>query len=180
MEACTKWWVRHCLKCQARKTSRQTVRWSTLPVPLPNSPGISVNVDYVGPLPNTARGNSYILLFTDRFSRRSDIFAVTAAEFTAEGTVNILVNRYIPLWRCPSTLLSDNGPQFCAQLATTVYQLLGIRKLTTSAYHPSGNSGVERVNHTMVQMLAMVCNDCLLYTSPSPRDGATSRMPSSA
>ena len=23
-------------------------------------------------------------------------------------------------------------------------------------------------------------NDCLLYTSPSPRDGATSRMPSSA
>ena len=24
------------------------------------------------------------------------------------------------------------------------------------------------------------CNYCLLYTSPSPRDGATSRMPSSA
>ena len=24
------------------------------------------------------------------------------------------------------------------------------------------------------------CTDCLLYTSPSPRDGATSRMPSSA
>ena len=26
MEACTKWWVRRCLKCPARKTSRQTVR----------------------------------------------------------------------------------------------------------------------------------------------------------
>ena len=26
----------------------------------------------------------------------------------------------------------------------------------------------------------MECNGCLLYTSPSPRDGATSRMPSSA
>ena len=25
-----------------------------------------------------------------------------------------------------------------------------------------------------------ICNGCLLYTSPSPRDGATSRMPSSA
>ena len=31
MKVCTKWWVRRCLKCQARKTSRQTVRW---PVPL--------------------------------------------------------------------------------------------------------------------------------------------------
>ena len=97
MEVCTKWWVRRCLKCQARKTSRQTIRWPTLSVPLPNSPGISISVDYFGPLPTTARGNSYILLFTDRFSRRADMFAVTAAEFTAEGTANILVNRFIPL-----------------------------------------------------------------------------------
>ena len=82
------------------------------------------------------------------------MFAVTASEFTAEGTANILVNRYIPLWFCPSTLLSDNGPQFCAQLA-----ILGIRKLTTSAYNPSGNGGVERVNHTMAQIIAMVSNE---------------------
>ena len=158
MEACTKWWVRRCLKCQARKTSRQTVRWPILSIPLPNSPGVAVSVDYFGPLPITARGNAYILLFTDRFSRRADMFAVTTAKFTAEGTANILVNRFIPLWGCPSTFLSDNGPQFCARLATAVYKLLGIRKLTTSVYHPSGNGGVERVNHTMAQMLAMVCN----------------------
>ena len=60
MEACTKWWVRRCLKCQARKTSRQTVRWPILPIPLPNSPGVAVSVDYFGHLPITARGNSYI------------------------------------------------------------------------------------------------------------------------
>ena len=149
MEACTKWRVRRCLKCQAQKTSRQTIRWPTLSIPLPNSPGISVGVDYFGPLPITARGNSYILLFTDRFSRRADMFAAIAAEFTAEGTANILVNRFIPLWGCPSTLLSDNGLQVCAQLATAVYKLLGIHKLTTSAYYPSGNGGVERVNHTI-------------------------------
>ena len=93
---------RRCLKCQARKTSRLTVRWPTLTIQLPNGPGISVSVDYFGPLPITARGNSYILLFTDRFSRRADMFAVTAAEYTAEGTANILVNRFIPLWGCPS------------------------------------------------------------------------------
>ena len=120
MEACTKWWVRRCLKCQARKTSRQTIRWPVLPIPLPNSPGVAVSVDYYGPLPITARGNSYILLFTDHFSHRADMFAVTTAEFAAEGTANILVNRFIPLWGCPSTLLSDNGPQFCARLATAV------------------------------------------------------------
>ena len=87
------------------------------------------------------------------------MFAVTAAEFTAEDTAKILVNCFVPLWGCPSTLLPDNGLQFCAQLATAVYKLMGIHKLTTSAYHLSGNGGVERVNHTMAQMLAMVCNE---------------------
>ena len=61
METCTKWWVRRCLKCLARKTSRQSVRWPILPILLPNSPGVSVSVDYFGSLPITARGNSYLV-----------------------------------------------------------------------------------------------------------------------
>ena len=28
MNVCTRWWLRHCLKCQARKTPPLTVRWS--------------------------------------------------------------------------------------------------------------------------------------------------------
>ena len=80
-------------------------------MPLPEGPGISISVGYFGPLPVPPRDNTYILLITDRFSRRADMFAVTAADFTAEGTANILVNQYIPLSRCPRTILSDNGLQ---------------------------------------------------------------------
>ena len=87
------------------------------------------------------------------------MFAVSKAEFTAEGTAHILVNRFVPIWGCPSTLLSDNGPHFCAQLSAAIYKRLGVRKIATSAYHPSGNGGVERVKHAMDQMLAMVCNE---------------------
>ncbi|CAB1101426.1 unnamed protein product [Ectocarpus sp. CCAP 1310/34] len=137
----------------------QTPRWPTLCLPLPSGPGVSVSVDYFGPLPLTPRGNTYILLFTDRFSRRADMYAVTAAEFTAEGTADVLVNQYIPLWGCPLSLLSDNGSQFCSKLSQAVYARLAIRKVATSSYHPNGNGGVERVNHTMAQMLAMVVNE---------------------
>ena len=54
-------------------------------MPLPEDPGIAVSVDYFGPLPFTPRGNTYILLFTDCFSRRAGMFPVTASEFTVEG-----------------------------------------------------------------------------------------------
>ena len=73
---------------------------------LPEGPGVAVSVDFFGPLPVTPRGNAFILLFTDRLSRRADMFPVTATEFTAEGTANILVNQYIILWRCPRTILA--------------------------------------------------------------------------
>ena len=40
-----------------------------------------------------------------------------------------------------------------------MYKLLGVRKIATSSYHPNGNGGVERVNHTMAHMLSMVVNE---------------------
>ena len=57
-------------------------------MPLPEGPGVAIRVDYFGPLPVTPRDNTYILLITDRVSRRANMF-VTAAEFTAEGTATV-------------------------------------------------------------------------------------------
>ena len=107
----------HCLKCQTRKTPRLTVPWPIISIPLPEGPGIAISVDYFGPLPVTPEGNTYILLFTDRFSRRTDMFPVTAAEFAAEGTANILVNQYIPFVGVPAhytsrTTACSSAPSF--------------------------------------------------------------------
>ena len=44
LNVCTRWWLRHCLKCQARKTPRLTVRWSIISMPLPEGPGVSLSV----------------------------------------------------------------------------------------------------------------------------------------
>ena len=134
------------------------MRWP-ISLHLPSGPGVAVSVEYLGPLSVTPRGNSYILNFMDRFSRPADMYAVSAAEFTAEGIANVLVNKYVPLCGCPSSLLSDNGLPFCSKLSLAVYKLLGMRKIATSTYHPNANGGVERVNYTMAQMLAMVVNE---------------------
>lgn len=61
------------------------------------------------------QGDVYILLVTVRFSRRADMFNTTAAEFTANGTASIFVNRCMTLCGCPTTLISDNGPQFTSK-----------------------------------------------------------------
>lgn len=159
MEQCVRWWIRRCFLCQARKSPRMCVRWPVITIPLPDGPGEAISLDYFGPLPTTSDGNKHILLITDRFSRRASMYAVCAAKFTAVGTADILVNDYIPKWGCPRSVLTDNGRQFCSELSSAVCRMMGIRKLTTSAYHAMGNGGTERVNRTMAQMLSMIVND---------------------
>ena len=57
----------------------------------------------------------------------------------------------------------------------------GQRVLVLNAYD-YGRAGVESYTRTYVAAMAAagLASDCLLYTSPSPRDATLSRMPSSA
>ena len=49
------------------------------------------------------------------------------------------------------------------------------KKPTYNAYYPTGTAAADTVVYVYADP-----NICLLYTSPSPRDGLLSRMPSSA
>ena len=53
----------------------------------------------------------------------------------------------------PANLLSDQGTNFTSKLMEEVCQLLGIKKLKTTPYHPQANGLVERFNGTLKAML---------------------------
>ena len=87
--------LRACYTYQARKNSRQAVRWPVLSLPLPGGPGVVIAVDFFRPLPVTPRGNAYSFCSqTASFSRRADMYTVSPANFTARGTADGLVNQY--------------------------------------------------------------------------------------
>ena len=98
MAESVKWWIRRCYTCQARKTSRNTVRWPLVSLPLPSGPGQMVAFDLLGPLPKTERGNEYVFLVVDLFSRHAEGYAIPASEKTAIGCAAKLVNDCIPRW----------------------------------------------------------------------------------
>ena len=124
MDICTWWWLCKRLKYQARKTSRLTVRWPIISMPLPEGPGIAVGVDCF----SLFRSRLEVILTSCSslivFSLRADMFAVTAAQCTAEGMANVLVNQYIPLWECPRSILSDTKKSPRTTSLNTTFRLL--------------------------------------------------------
>ncbi|OWZ22337.1 hypothetical protein PHMEG_0002962 [Phytophthora megakarya] len=114
-----------------------------MPVKDLSGPLSLVVVDAIGALPTTDRGNKYILVFVDYFTRWAEGFAIQAIE-------SITV---------PDRLLSDHGTNFTAELARSLYQTLGIRKLFGAAYHPLTQGLVERFNGTLLRMLRMFVHE---------------------
>ena len=46
-------------------------------------------------------------------------------------------------------LVTDNGKSFTAIFFNEVCKILGVKHITTTAYHPAGNGQVERTHRTM-------------------------------
>ena len=53
----------------------------------------------------------------------------------------------------PEEIVSDQGANLVGNLMKELYELLGIRHIKTSVYHPEGNGLVERFNGTLKHML---------------------------
>ncbi|KAH9103881.1 hypothetical protein AeMF1_019899, partial [Aphanomyces euteiches] len=114
-------------------------------------------VDALGPLPTTNRGNKYILVFADYFTRWVEAFPV--ADLKTSTFSRVLIDEVLCRFGIPDKLLSDRGSNFVSELATTMYTTLGIHKLASAPYHPQGQGLVERFNHTIVQMMKIYVND---------------------
>jgi transposase InsO family protein len=92
-----------------------------------------VAVDFVGPLPRSTSGFSYMLVFIDMFSRFSEVYPCTnmSVEVVKEKMADFM-SRY----GFPDAILSDRGSQFESFEYRKYLSKFGIRKLHTTAYHP--------------------------------------------
>ena len=148
--------VAHCLLC-AQKGPQQAGMRAPLQPMQAGYPFEMLALDLVGPLPATARGNKYLLVVIDYFTRWVDAYALP--DTSAITVSRALVERWICQFGAPDRLHSDQGSQFTSAVFQELCQLLGIRKSQTTPYHPQGDGLVERANRTLIQLLRAHCHD---------------------
>jgi transposase InsO family protein len=156
------WWpgmhssIRHhiksCKACLSFNVSRQKKVGQLHPVPPPDGPFQIIGIDFCGPLKTTPRGNKYVLVITDYFTRY--ITAVPLPTCTAEKTAETLFNEFFCKFGVPEVIVSDQGTHFQNQLMTHIQHLIGYNHIYSTPYHPQSNGIVERFNSTFIPQIS--------------------------
>jgi hypothetical protein len=82
------------------------------PLPIPTAKWESVSLDYVMPLPMTARGNDAIVVFVDRLTKMIRI-APCKQTVTAQETARLFFDNVFRHGHgIPTSLVSDRDPRF--------------------------------------------------------------------
>ena len=142
--------VQQCDKCQKRANPPKTHRHSLVDWRV-SYPFHHISIDFLGPLPSS-NGNRHILLIGDHFTKWYE--AVPLPNWTVQTTADALLQHWICRFGCPHSTHTDRGPNFESALFTTLLQRLEIDKTRTTSFHPQSNAVCERMNRTLLNMLA--------------------------
>ena len=144
-----------CHTCQIIGKSQPAVKPAPLiPIPAFDEPFTRVLVDCVGPLPTTKSGYRFLLTIMDLSTRFPE--AIPLKKITAQTVVEALV-QFFTRYGLPKEIQSDQGSNFMSGIFKQVMKELGIKQLTSSAYHPQSQGALERYHQTLKTMLRAYC-----------------------
>lgn len=115
------------------------------PIPV-GRPFQIIGVDIMDLL-TTNQGNKHDFVFQDYLTKWPIVFPILVQK--SKRIARIVVEEVVPMFGVPEALLSDHGANLMSHLMMDLCQLLGVKKLNTTSYHPQCNGMVERFNRTL-------------------------------
>lgn len=142
-------WCDTCLECQSSKVTRH-IKTAPEVIPMPKTRFSHVHIDLVGPL-TPSNGFRYMLTMVDRFSRWPEVCLIPNMETTTVATA--LIDTWISRFGVPDTITTDQGRQFESRLFQGLNELLGCKRIWTSAFNPRANGMIERFHRQLKDAL---------------------------
>ena len=147
--------IESCDECQRAQNPRIRPKGGLQPM-LTNEPLELLTSDVLGPLKISKRGNIYILVVVDHKTKFIWLFSMKDQK--AKTIANKLM-KVICYFGLAQNLLTDQGKNFESDLIAELCELLDIRKIRTTPYHPECDGLSERLNRTIIKMIKTYINE---------------------
>src|SRR6266498_5833897 len=120
-----------------------------------------IGIDIVGLLTITKKGNRYIVMAMDYFTKW--LIAKAIKEATAKTVSKFIYEKIICKHRCPQVLQSDRGTHFVNRVIQDFSEKFRIKHRLSTPYHPQTNSLVECFNQTLCEKLAKMVEEIIMW-----------------
>lgn len=147
-------WTRACLQCQKAKVT-QHVRAPQGKFGIQTQKFEHVHLDIV--IMPTSEGCRYCLTCIDRFTRWPEAWPMRDQE--ASTVARTFFDGWISRYGTPRIITTDQGRQFEAQLFKNLTNILNVKQIRTTAYHPAANGMVERFHRQLKTAIKCHQND---------------------
>lgn len=149
-------YVSSCYFCQMHKRPPGGIIGELQPIPIPKKPFSLMGIDHVGPFKLTTRGNRYILVAVDYFSKW--VIAKPVPDTSAIFIRDFIHQEVICHHGYPDRIISDRGSALASAYLEEELAHWNIRHSFASAQYPQSNGQVEKMNGTLVMALKAFVN----------------------
>ena len=118
---------------------------------MPDGPSQRVHADLFGPLRSSPRGNNWILVITDAFTKYTRAIPLPSKD--ALVVSDAIFKSWISIFGPMSSLITDNGKEFANSLNSALCDALQVERKFTSSIHPQTNATAESFNKWIIRYM---------------------------
>lgn len=143
-------YVSSCLRCAYGKGNHGKQEGELHPINKEPVPMHTLHADHLGPFAKTRKGNTYILVIIDSFTKF--VFAKSAKSCSSVETIRLLKDVF-NLFGNPHRVVTDRGKAFTSRYFKQFAEETQFKHVLNAIASPRSNGQVERVNRTLLNGL---------------------------
>lgn len=147
-------YVSSCLECSYSKSIGGKKPGYLHPIEKADTPFDTIHVDHVGPFIRSNKGNMYILVIVDAYTR---YIYLKPVRNTKSSTSIKIFREYFSIFGVPRRLVSDRGTSFTSDIFEKFMTDKGVKHILNAVATPRANGQVERYNKTIIDSLTAKC-----------------------
>lgn len=132
MASQVKQYINNCQVCKETKSANQIMRPPIGKEVVTERPFQKIYIDFLGKYPRSKKGNSYIFIVVDHFTKFTFLHAIKEA--TSQNVIKFLENQVFQIFGTPEIIHSDNGKQFVSKMLEEMikaYKITHLKQRTT-------------------------------------------------